>query len=138
MTIIAVDFGTRRIGLAISAPDLTGALPLGTIKRQSLDRDLAAIAQLIEGRNVSRIVMGLPLNSDGSDGRIARMVRDFGARLASYLGLPLDFQDERLTSFEAGQRAVVVASPRHKRGILDAIAAQVILEDWLQTHRDAS
>ncbi|MFZ0659055.1 MAG: Holliday junction resolvase RuvX [Candidatus Binataceae bacterium] len=137
MTIVAVDFGKKRIGLAISGPELTGAYPLGTVERRSIALDLADIEHRLAERQVTRIVVGLPLSMDGSEGPIARAARAFAARLGAHLGLPVDFQDERLSSFEAGERMKSSAGGRRRKAALDSVAATVILEEWIEAHRQA-
>jgi len=135
MTIVAVDFGKKRIGLAVSDPAQKGAYPLGTVERRSIFLDLAQIESRIADRQVSRIVVGLPLSMDGSEGPIARAAREFAARLGAHLGLPVDFQDERLSSFEADERMKSSVGRKHRKAARDAIAATVILEGWIEAHR---
>ncbi|MHB8384591.1 MAG: Holliday junction resolvase RuvX [Candidatus Binataceae bacterium] len=134
MAIVALDFGKKRIGLAISGPDHTGAYPLGMVERRSIALDLADIQRHLSDRQVTRIVVGLPLSMDGSEGPIARAARAFAARLEAYLGLPIDFQDERLSSFEAGERMKSSATGRRRKAALDSVAATVILEGWIEAH----
>ena len=135
MAVVAVDLGDRRIGLAVSDGD-TGAYPLATIERRSLKRDLLLIAEKIESRGVTRLVVGLPLNMDGSEGPAARRVRRFCERLAAHFALPVDLFDERLSSFEARGRLAGTGVVRNHRGAVDALAAVVILEGWLEAHRE--
>jgi putative Holliday junction resolvase len=137
MTIVAVDFGRKRIGLAIADPALTGAYPLGTVERRSILVDLVEIQTRLADRQVTRLVVGLPLNMDGSEGPIARAAREFAARLGAHLGLPVDFQDERLSSFEADERMKSTVTGKRRKAARDAIAATVILEGWLQAHRQS-
>jgi len=120
--------------LAISDPAQLGAYPLGTVERRSTVLDLADIQRRIADREVSRIVVGLPLNMDGSEGSIARAARNFGTRLGEYLGLPIDFHDERLSSVEADERMRPMLSGRRRKAVLDSVAAAVILEGWMQAH----
>jgi putative Holliday junction resolvase len=137
MTIAAIDFGKKRIGLAISGPELTGAYPLGTVERRSIALDLADIEHRLADRQITRIVVGLPLSRDGSEGPIARAARAFAARLGAHLGLPIDFQDERLSSFEASERMKSSTSARRRKAALDSVAATVILEGWIEAHPQA-
>lgn len=137
MTIVAVDFGKKRIGLAISGPGQTAAYPLGTVERRSIALDLADIEHRLADRQVARIVVGLPLSMDGSEGPIARAARAFAAKLGAHFGLPVDFQDERLSSFEADERMKSSASGRRRKAALDSVAATVILEGWLEAHPQA-
>ena len=138
MAIIAIDFGTRRIGLAIAESTDSGAYPLATITRVSWGQDLQQIARWISSRAATRLVVGLPLNMDGSEGSSARAARTFGAQLATHLLLPVDYSDERLTSFEARERLSNQGRKRRRKTAVDAVAATIILEEWLAAHRNSS
>jgi putative pre-16S rRNA nuclease len=137
MAIVALDFGKRRIGLAISDDSAKSALPLGAIKRGSLRRDLQEIVAMLHSRGVTRLVVGLPLNMDGSEGPAARAARAFAEELGAASGLPVELFDERLTSFEAESRLAGMTTARRERGAVDAVAAAVILEGWLEARRKA-
>jgi len=135
MPIAALDLGRRRIGVAVTDAALMGAHPVGIVERRALKDDLDAIAAMLRDRNVSTIVVGLPLNMDGSEGPATRGARKFAARLAEELGVSVEMFDERLTSFEARER---LANMPVRKGVrktgLDALAAVVILEGWMQAH----
>src|SRR5581483_9587573 len=135
MAILAVDFGRKRIGLAIADSANSPAYPLGTFERVSMERDLAVIAARVQSRGVTQVVVGLPLNMDGTEGPSARAARGFGARIGEHLQLPVDYADERLTSFEARDRLAGQTRLKRKRGAVDAVAATIILEEWLAAHR---
>jgi putative pre-16S rRNA nuclease len=133
MATVALDLGRRRIGVAIAAGAANlGAQPLGAIERRSFADVVARLSSMLAGHDVDRIVVGLPLNMDGSEGLAARAARDFAARLAAALGIAVDLFDERLTSFEAEERlkGLPVARGR-KKSAVDALAAAVILDGWL-------
>ena len=138
MAIIAIDFGKRRIGLAIAESADSAAYPLGTITRVSRDKDLEQLRSWIDSRAASQLVVGLPLNMDGSEGSSARAARTFGAQLATHLQLPVDYADERLTSFEARERLSNHGGKRRRKTAVDALAATIILEEWLAAHRNSS
>lgn len=134
--IIALDLGQRRIGVALADAEGMGAYPLGTIQRSSLKQDLAALKTMLQGRHLEKIVVGLPVNMDGTEGAPARAARTYGARVAEALKLNVEMFDERLTSFEAEERLKAMPVRRgSKRAAIDAIAATVILEGWLQAHQ---
>jgi len=136
MTIAALDLGTKRIGLAVSDPGETSALPLGAIERRVVRWDLEQVAARLAGREVTRVVVGLPLNMDGSEGPAARQARAFAARLAIEMGLAVEMFDERLTSVEAEERlARADVGRRRRKQAVDAVAAAVILEGWLAARR---
>ncbi len=135
MTIAAVDLGRRRIGVAVTDAASMGAHPLGIVERRALKKDLEAIAAMLRDRQVSTIVVGLPLNMDGSEGPAARGARRFAASIADALGVSVEMFDERLTSFEARERLADMPARKGARKTgLDALAAVVILEGWMQAH----
>jgi putative Holliday junction resolvase len=137
MTIAALDLGRRRIGVAVTDAASMGAHPVGIVERRALKHDLEAIAAMIRDRGVGTIVVGLPLNMDGSEGPAARGARRFAASIADALGVTVEMFDERLTSFEARERmAGMPAKKGARKSGLDALAAVVILEGWMQAHPD--
>jgi putative holliday junction resolvase len=137
MVIAAIDFGRRRIGVAVTDAAAKGAHSLGIVERHALMHDLDAIAAMLGDRRVSTIVVGLPLNMDGSEGPAARGASKFAQRLAERMGVGVEMFDERLTSFEARERLAGIPTPRGQRkSALDALAAVVILEGWMQAHPD--
>jgi putative holliday junction resolvase len=138
VAIIAIDFGKRRIGLAIAESADSVAYPVGTITRISLNKDLEQLRSWISSRAASQLVVGLPLNMDGSEGSSAQAARTFGAQLATHLHLPVDYADERLTSFEARERLLNRGGKRRRKTAVDAVAATIILEGWLAAHRNSS
>ncbi len=132
MRSLGVDLGRVRIGLALADDVLRTARPLTTLVRRGEAADLEAIAALARDYEVSRAVLGLPLNMDGSEGPSARMAREFQPRLAAALGVPVELFDERLSSFEAELRLRDRGfSSKDRRGIVDQEAAAVILQGWL-------
>src|SRR6202167_4783760 len=135
MPIAALDLGRRRIGVAVTDAASMGAHPLGMAERRALKHDLDAIAAMLRDRRVSMIVVGLPLNMDGSEGPAARGARKFAERLTLELGGSGAMVGERLTSFEGRERLaeMPVRKGARKTG-LDALAAVVILEGWMQAH----
>jgi putative Holliday junction resolvase len=130
---LGIDHGSKRIGLAISDPGGTIALPAGTLESRGLERDLAAIREVVEARQVERIVVGLPLHMDGRPGRQAEAAREFAERLAEEFGLPVDTIDERWTTREA-ERALRATGRRgrEKRARIDSVAAALLLRTYLE------
>src|ERR1700730_11879778 len=104
MAVAAIDFGRKRIGLAITDDDGRGAYPVGIMERSSLNHDLDAIRSQLAERGVSRIVVGLPLNMDGTEGPSARAARAFAEHLGMATGVAVEMFDERLTSVDAAER----------------------------------
>ena len=131
MRYLAIDYGTKRTGLAICDSAETIASPLAVIQgRKEL---LKKIADVVESENVEAIVLGLPLNMDGSEGPQAKLVLEFAEELKAHLHIPVHFQDERLSSFGAEEKLTRANLTRDKRKKhLDAVAAAEILEAFLE------
>ena len=128
--VIGFDFGTRFIGVAIGNR-LTGtAQPLSHLKARDGIPDWQQLENLLNEWQPACIVVGLPLNMDGSDSTMAQRARKFANRLHGRFGLAVHCQDERLSSFEARSRSSGSKTPR-KGGAIDSAAAVVILEHWL-------
>ena len=137
MAIAAIDLGRRRLGVAVTDAAAMGAHPVGIVERRALKHDLDAIAAMLRDRHVSTIVVGLPLNMDGSEGPAANSARKFAERLREVLAVEVEMFDERLTSFEARERLADMPSRKGTRKTgLDALAAVVILEGWMQANPD--
>jgi len=132
MRIAALDVGDARIGVAICDELGLTARGLGVVRRKGGLHDLDAIVRLLGPYTPERIVVGLPLNMDGSEGPQAAKVRRFAARLGEHTGFPIDFWDERLTTVEAEavMRETGVAR-RRRRGLVDQVAAAGILRSYL-------
>jgi putative Holliday junction resolvase len=129
---MGLDLGSKTIGVAISDElGITGQ-SLKTLRRASLRSDLAALRELVRDHAVSRIVVGLPLNMDGSEGPMAAGCREFGKVLAADLELPVEYWDERLSTV-AAERVLLQGdvSRRKRRLVVDSLAAAIILQGWL-------
>jgi putative Holliday junction resolvase len=132
MRVLAVDFGERRIGLAISDDAGVLAVPLETLERRSDRQAVEAIAALAARETVREIVVGEPRNVDGSLGPAAERCRAFAARLAEHTGIAVTLCDETLTTVEAAERLRAAGiDPRREPRRLDAVAAQILLEEVL-------
>ena len=134
---LALDYGERRIGVAISDPTGVIAQPWETIAATAGGRDaLERIAELVRANEVGQIVVGLPLHMNGSSGPEAERARAFGERVRARAGVAVDYLDERWTSLEA-ERALDEAGVkrRDQRGRVDPIAAALLLRTWLERRR---
>jgi putative holliday junction resolvase len=132
MRYLGLDLGRARIGLALADDVLRTARPLSVLPHTSEREDLERIGAVAREYEVGRAVVGLPLNMDDSEGPAARHARAFAARLAETLGLPVALHDERLSTFEAQDRLRGQGfSARAQRARVDAEAAAVILQGWL-------
>ncbi|MEM6447081.1 MAG: Holliday junction resolvase RuvX [Cyanobacteria bacterium J06642_2] len=134
---LGLDVGDRRIGIA--GCDGTGLIATGldTLERRSRAADFAALQDWVERRQARCLVVGLPLNMDGSAGYQAKKVRRFAQALGQYLDLPIEFVDERLTSVqaEANLRRAGIATQGRNRGAIDREAAAIVLQQWLDRRR---
>lgn len=130
--IVALDIGDVRIGVAVSDPTRTVVSPVEVITRVGWGPDTRAIRAICDRYETTQIVSGLPLNMDGTEGFQAGKVRDLCAQLEK-AGLTVFFQDERLSTVTA-EEALLEGnlSRRDRRGIVDKVAAAVILEQWLK------
>ena len=127
-----VDFGTVRVGLAVSDPDRKIASPLATYTRRNRDVDGAFFRDLFEQEEIGQIVVGLPLHLDGREGQKAIEARAFGAWLAEITGLPIVFWDERFTTVEAQGHLLSAGLTRKRRKErTDRVAAQILLQSYL-------
>ncbi|MEQ8385792.1 MAG: Holliday junction resolvase RuvX [Coleofasciculus sp. A1-SPW-01] len=133
---LGLDVGSKRIGVA--GCDGTGLIATGltTIKRTSFEQDVSQFRELVEQRDVQVLVVGLPYSMNGTLGFQARQVQKYARRLSAALQLPVEYVDERLTSFEAEQllHAEKLSPSRHK-ALIDRKAAAIILQQWLDTRR---
>jgi putative Holliday junction resolvase len=142
--LMALDLGTKTIGMAISDPGLTRSSPVGTVRRTRLANDLRELARHVRDWGVGAFVLGLPLNMDGSWGPAADRTRSFADALLKAPELAgggepaVALWDERLTSFEAEDRMAEAGLDRRRRAAsVDAAAAAVILDDYLASLRRA-
>ncbi len=133
MRYLAIDLGDKRTGLAVG-DDVTGLVsPAGAIEQPRGTRLDEALDRAIERHHPGGLVIGMPYNMDGSEGPRAKLVREFGERLAARTGLPVHYQDERLTSERANQQmARTGRTHKQKKKLRDALAAAAILRDFLE------
>jgi putative Holliday junction resolvase len=130
--LLALDVSRRSIGIAGADPDWRLATPLVTVRRRRWAQDMTALSPIMRERQVGALVIGWPLNMDGSEGPRCQAIRAFAERLERELGLPMLLWDERLTTFAAEAAADRVGLRGKKRAaMLDALAAAAILQDAL-------
>ncbi len=140
MRVLAVDFGEKRVGLAVS--DETGEIvvPVGTVARRSDAQAASEVVAAAREREVERLVVGLPVRPDGGgESPFAARARSFARRLADLSGLPVDLHGEALTSVSAEGVLRDAGFSRSRRSVaLDAEAAAELLRDWLSSRPGAS
>jgi putative Holliday junction resolvase len=133
--VLGIDYGERRIGLALSDPTGTLATPLVTLTYRLGKRPpLGEIERIARGAEVERLVMGLPLELSGAETERCAVVRQIGGTLSERLGVPTEYQDERMTSVRAEalvRSSGLRKSQRERKERIDAAAAALILQSWL-------
>jgi putative Holliday junction resolvase len=131
MRFLGVDHGARRIGLAYG-DDIGVATPLPAISSEEQSKRWAGLAAVLTGRSITEVVLGHPINMDGSSGPKALEIEAFARRIRSEFGLPVHLVDERLTTYEA-ESTIPPAKRRaaRKTGLIDSMAATIILQDYL-------
>lgn len=134
--LLGFDLGEKTIGLALSDTMLTVATPLETLKRGKFSIDAIVIESLIHKHGVGGLVIGLPLNMDGTDGPSAQSARAFGRNFAARTDLPIVFWDERLSTAAVTRTLIEADSSRKRRGeVVDKMAAAYILQGALDRLR---
>ncbi|HKW74345.1 MAG TPA: Holliday junction resolvase RuvX [Terriglobales bacterium] len=133
--ILAIDYGSRRMGLAVSDPLGITAQGLDTLERKNKRSDFARLERVLREYHVSEIVLGLPLRMSGEEGAQSQKVVEFAEELRRRFALPVHLWDERLTSAEANRLLREAELSIQKRAqAVDRMAATLILQSWLQAH----
>jgi putative holliday junction resolvase len=133
--ILALDHGSRRVGVAIGETETGLAFARPALVRRGGERDVEAVAGMVRAEGVRTILVGLPLNMDGSEGREAAAARAFGQRLA-VIGPEILYADERLSSWQAGEELHAAGRrPSRRSGELDSAAARLFLQQYLDDRR---
>ncbi len=137
--VLALDYGTKRIGVALSDELGWTAQPLETLNRRTLDQDIAHIASLVETYGVRQVLLGFPLQLDGREGPAIQAMREFHTRLEEGVTVPVILWDERLTTKAAEDLLIAADVSRKKRkGVVDRIAASILLQSYLASLEPAS
>jgi putative Holliday junction resolvase len=130
--LLGVDFGSVRIGLAISDPDRKIAFPFATYTRRDREQDAGYFRKVVEAEAISQIVVGLPVHLDGREGLKASEARAYGQWLGDVTGLPVVFWDERFTTVEAeGHLWSAGLTHKRRKARRDRVAAQILLQWYL-------
>ena len=131
MRCLGIDYGRRRIGLALSDPTLLIATPLIIIENRGIKKTVLQILDIIKKNDVKQIVVGLPLHANGDESEMSREARQFGEVFVA-LGYPVEYVDERYTSFEAES---LIGNNRQSKNLIDKVAASIILQIYLDERR---
>jgi putative holliday junction resolvase len=133
--VVAIDLGSRRIGVAITDALRVAALPHATIARHGGQRDLDAIAKIVKEVDAELVVLGLPLSPEGEVGKAAKSAQTFAERLRAALSVPVELIDESFSTVEAEEVLLAADLSRERRKqVIDRVAAAVILRRWLDAH----
>ena len=136
MKAMGIDFGLARIGISLSDDTKFLASPFETYKRKGTEQDIQHLVEIINTKKVDEIVCGLPMNMQGEEQEIANRTREFMATLNEYVDLKINFVDERLSSLMAEEMLKETERDWKKRKEkLDAVAASIILQDYLDEKR---
>ncbi len=135
MRVLGIDLGSKRIGIATSDRSGTIATPYAVLKRcGSMGGDHRNIAKMVVEEEAQAVIVGLPLNMDGSEGKAAQAARVEAARMATVVGVPVHVHDERLTTVEADRVLMEQKmNAQARRRVVDKVAAAVMLQSWLDT-----
>ncbi|HET6142633.1 MAG TPA: Holliday junction resolvase RuvX [Candidatus Acidoferrales bacterium] len=147
--ILAIDYGKKRLGLALSDELGITSRPFATWTRSNRRRDLARLRELVTKENIRRIIVGLPLHLNGRPSEMSEEARSFGLRVEKAIGLPVEMVDERLSSWEAQETVALRDSGKRSRSgsgrneskkanAIDDVAAAIILRDYLDRARTRS
>jgi putative Holliday junction resolvase len=133
--ILSLDFGEKRIGVAVSDALNIIAQSVGTIERKGIKNDLKKIKDLVQEHDAGMLIVGLPLNMDGTEGKSANRAIDFVNELKKEINIRIEMADERLTTAQ-GERIFLEAdlSRKKRKKNIDKIAAQLILQNYLDLH----
>ena len=136
MRILGLDYGSKTVGVAMTDALGMTVQPYKTIQRDresKLRQTLSEFAEIVEQYQIKKIVMGLPLNMDDTEGDRAAKTRDFAEKLKLRVAVPIEFTDERLTTMEAEEILDQSGIPRsEQKKVIDQVAAQLILEQYLR------
>jgi putative holliday junction resolvase len=134
---MALDVGSKRIGVAVSDPSGTFALPIATITRKNRRDDLAAVESYVTSYGIDELVVGDPITLGGERGIAARGIDEFAERLRQIFAGPIHRVDERMTTAQATKSLIAADVSRAKRrSVVDAMAAALILESFLSRRRN--
>ena len=133
MKILAIDFGMKRMGFAIGNTSLRTATPIAPLVRQNEQQDIIYLQNLIAEYDIEKIIIGYPLNMDGTKSNFTMQVENFARFIKEHFTIETDFVDERLTSFEADEMLKEFQQDYKKRKkMLDSVSALVILRSYME------
>jgi putative Holliday junction resolvase len=132
--VLAIDYGKRRIGLAVSDELGITAVPLAPLERKNRQEDIRRLREIARKYKITLILVGLPLHLAGHAGEMANESARFASRIQKELGLPVELRDERLTSWEAERTLKENAGRKRGNASVDSVAAAILLRDYLDAN----
>ena len=136
--LLALDVGEKRVGVALCDETQTLAWPLLTLRRASKKEDFTRLAAVCREHAIEKVIVGLPKTLRGEEGPQAQRVRRYALELQAALNLPMDFWDERFSSVDAQERLARSSRKPRAKGDIDAAAAAIILQEYLDEHHPES
>ncbi|MGH9710642.1 MAG: Holliday junction resolvase RuvX [Candidatus Acidiferrales bacterium] len=133
--ILAIDYGRRRIGLAVSDELGITAVPVAALERKNRLEDIRRLREIARKYKITLVIVGSPVHLAGHAGEMAKEAARFASRIKKELGLPVELRDERLTSWEAEQTLKENAGRRREKTNVDSVAAAILLRDYLDDNR---
>ncbi len=134
--VLGVDYGEKRIGLAISDPERTMAVAKGLIENEGFEETVAKLMGFVEESEIGLVVFGLPLHLSGEESESSKKVREFAEQFSKETGMEIGFCDERFTSIQSAQPLLMEKRKyRREKGSRDRGAAVLILQGYLDRHR---
>ena len=138
-SILAIDYGLKHIGFAVSDPDRKFAFGLGVVENKKFDFVLSHIKKLSYEKEIDLIIVGLPLNMDGSSGKMVKIVQEFVNKLKKEINVSVEMVDERLSSFIAGENLKEgLISSKKSKDFVDMESARVIIEEYIEKTKHSS
>lgn len=133
MKILSIDYGQKRLGFAIGSVELKTSIPIDHLNRKNLESDLKHIKDLIRNHDIGLVLIGLPLNMDGTKGKITREVENFYRFLKKKVRNKIELVDERLSSFEAEEiLKTQISNFKKRKGKIDSMSAVIILNQYFE------
>jgi len=133
MRILAIDFGEKRMGFATGNTTTRTANPINPLLRKNLQHDMNFIMELIDQYDIDHILLGYPLNMDGSKGKMTQKVEQFKNQLSRKIKIEIEYVDERLSSFEAEEiLKSQVSDFRKRKQLIDSVSALILINNYLE------
>ena len=131
--IVALDIGTKRIGIAITDENRIISTPMEVLNTKNIDFDINYLINLFKENKIKGLVIGLPLSFDGKETKMSNYIKNFTEKILLKIDIPIIFQDERLSSFEAEEFLIEKIGTKKTKNVVDSVSASYILEYFLNS-----